>query len=174
MNTMDKPLRFRALSSADVSAYKQLMLEGYQHDSAVFISSYAERSVLPDSWWAWRIAASNGSSCGYAMLAEDEMIAALVLERSQRPKTQHKAQINAVYVRPAWRGQGIAAELLQLSLQVARQQGVQQISLSVLENNPGAKRLYQRLGFIEYGCEPMAVRHEQGYLSKYLLWQALC
>lgn len=173
MTQIASSICFRALTAHDITAYRSMMLQAYQQDSEVFISSVAERSAMPDAWWLQRIAASNGSSTAFGIFVAGELIAALVLERSQRPKTQHKAQINAVYVRPAWRGQGIAGQLLQASLQVARQQGVEQISLSVLESNPGAKRLYQRLGFIEYGCEPMAVKHQHAYLSKYLLWQSL-
>ncbi len=170
---MRPDLEFRALNAADLSAYKQLMLAGYQQDSESFVSSVAERSALPDSWWLQRIAAENRSSIGYGVFDGAELIATLVLERSQRPKTAHKAMIHAVYVRADWRGQGLAADLLQTTIALARSQGVLHLSLSVLEGNQAAQRLYQRVGFIEYGCEPMAVQQGQRYLSKHLLWQAL-
>jgi mycothiol synthase len=55
--------------------------------------------------------------------------------------------IDEVGVRPRWRGRGVAAELLRLSLRAFAERGVRRVILNVDAKNPtGATRLYERAG----------------------------
>jgi RimJ/RimL family protein N-acetyltransferase len=66
-----------------------------------------------------------------------------------------------MYVAPSHRGKGIAAELMQGVIQHARSlPGVSWVLLSVSSAAPGARRLYERLGFQLWGTEPDALRYE--------------
>jgi len=56
---------------------------------------------------------------------------------------------------PAHRGSGIGKRLLALAETRARDQGFHKTSLIVLEQNTGAKRLYDRTGYEETGREPI-------------------
>ncbi len=54
------------------------------------------------------------------------------------------------------RGKGVGTQLLQSAFDTAREQDIQRISLTVVDTNPRAQSLYERLGFVvtetkEYG-----------------------
>lgn len=55
--------------------------------------------------------------------------------------------INAIACLAAFRGQGIGSRLMWLAETLARAAGADRIALIVAEENAGAKRLYQRLGY---------------------------
>ncbi|MBN8191951.1 GNAT family N-acetyltransferase [Bacillus sp. NTK074B] len=52
-----------------------------------------------------------------------------------------------VGVIPEWRGKGIGAVLTAKCLEELRQDGMKPVGLHVNQNNPGAIKLYERLGF---------------------------
>lgn len=56
-----------------------------------------------------------------------------------------------VGVRPEWRGRGLAAALVAELLRRAHAAGWPQVLLDVNVNNPGAARVYTRLGFAAHG-----------------------
>ncbi len=54
-----------------------------------------------------------------------------------------------VAVMPVARSQGIATVVFTMLAREARTQGAEQLKLTVLASNAGARRLYARLGFVE-------------------------
>ncbi len=63
-----------------------------------------------------------------------------------------------VGVRPEWRGRGIASALVVAALSSLRAAGTRHAFLDVNVNNPGALRLYERLGFEKIGRRARFVR----------------
>lgn len=67
-------------------------------------------------------------------------------------------EIQDVYVLPERRSRGIATLLGEAAEEEARARGWESISLSVSqEGNPAARRLYERLGYVDAGLEPVRV-----------------
>jgi len=63
-----------------------------------------------------------------------------------------------VYVAAENQGQGIGTRLMQTLLDLADQWLLlRRVELTVLTENEGAKRLYERLGFVVEGCRKMSV-----------------
>jgi len=63
-----------------------------------------------------------------------------------------------VYVAAANQGQGIGTRLVQTLLDLADQWLLlRRVELTVLTENEGAKRLYERFGFVVEGCRKMSV-----------------
>jgi ribosomal protein S18 acetylase RimI-like enzyme len=56
-------------------------------------------------------------------------------------------------VAPAYRQRGIGTALLVATVDLAREQGIGALSLSVSERNDRARRLYERAGFVVVGRE---------------------
>ncbi len=57
--------------------------------------------------------------------------------------------VNVLAAYPAHRGRGFGATLLALAEDIARAQGLSAMSLIVAGGNTGARRLYQRTGYVE-------------------------
>jgi len=63
-----------------------------------------------------------------------------------------------VYVARQHQGQGVGTRLVQTLLELADQWlMLRRVELTVLTENEGAKRLYERLGFVVEGCRKMSV-----------------
>ncbi|MFP4597447.1 MAG: GNAT family N-acetyltransferase [Persicimonas sp.] len=73
-----------------------------------------------------------------------EVVRPLVELEAQAPGTWY---VNAVAVFEAFRGRGLGTQLMDLAEQLARDSGADELSLIVAENNDGARRLYERLGY---------------------------
>jgi ribosomal protein S18 acetylase RimI-like enzyme len=63
--------------------------------------------------------------------------------------------VNALATYPLGRGQGHGTRLLGVAEGIARSQGRPALSLSVVDANQGARRLYQRLGFRTVASRPL-------------------
>jgi ribosomal protein S18 acetylase RimI-like enzyme len=74
--------------------------------------------------------------------------------------------VHDVAVLPAFRGQGIAAMMLALVEDIARERDACKLTLEVLQGNVGALRLYHRVGFASYQLNP-AMGQAQ-FLQKWL------
>lgn len=63
--------------------------------------------------------------------------------------------VSGMAVYPEYRARGIGTQFMEHAFQQARARGLKQVSLIVFEQNAGAKRLYDRLGFRELTREPI-------------------
>jgi ribosomal protein S18 acetylase RimI-like enzyme len=63
--------------------------------------------------------------------------------------------INGLATLPECRGMGYGTELIELSHRLAKGQGCRELSIQTFASNPGARRLYERLGFTEIARQPM-------------------
>ncbi len=61
---------------------------------------------------------------------------------------QKDMYIDILAVSPAMRGKGVGTRLLEAVFQTAREKGFKSVSLEVVDTNPGARRLYERMGFV--------------------------
>ena len=65
----------------------------------------------------------------------------------ERRRTELAGEIWAVYVLPCLRGQGVGARMVRAAEEALRARGFQWALLGVEGDNPGARRLYERLGY---------------------------
>ena len=65
-----------------------------------------------------------------------------------------------------YRGRGVAASMLGLAEELARERGACKMTLEVLQGNAGAVRLYGRIGFAGYQLDP--AMGEARFLQKWL------
>ena len=68
-----------------------------------------------------------------------------------------RVEIARFYVDRAHHGEGIAQELMEHAIAVARQRGAKTVWLGVWEHNPRAIRFYQKCGFADVGSHPFLV-----------------
>lgn len=162
------------LTASHAVPYKALMLHAYEHAADAFTSTPEERAKETDEWWTTRIAHPQGLTVAFGALEEGRLVGTVALEFSAKPKTQHKALVVGMYVMPAARGQGLARILMQTAVQFCVRRGnIRAVQLEVTDGNLPAVALYQSLGFVAYGVEPMGLLTPTGFKSKVHMWLSL-
>ncbi|MBX3378871.1 MAG: GNAT family N-acetyltransferase, partial [Phycisphaeraceae bacterium] len=64
-----------------------------------------------------------------------------------------------VYVTPGARGRGLGKAVVARAIEEAKTwEGLARLHLAVSENAPVAKKMYESLGFVQWGYEPDAIR----------------
>lgn len=156
-----------ALSEQHVHAYRELMLEAYEHAADAFTTTAEERRAEPMSWWVKRIGSRVGLTQAYGAWEKEALVGSVALEFSSKPKTRHSALILGMYVRPSYRGRGVGTKLLQAAAQgAAERAGIRTLALTLTEGNESAMRLYKAAGFEVWGVEPLAISTTAGYKGK--------
>ena len=100
------------------------------------------RETWEEEWEGWEeelvfLAEEEGESVGYVR-AEVEI------------ESTAFGWVQEIYVVPEARGRGVGRRLLTEAAAALRERGVRDVGLEVLETNREARRLYERLGFVEY------------------------
>jgi mycothiol synthase len=89
---------------------------------------------------------------------DGNMLAGMVLahfDEQDNQVRQHKHGFTEhIYVRPGWRGRGLASALISRGLQVLKEQGIEEAELGVdSENETAAFRLYENLGYQTFSVD---------------------
>jgi len=89
------------------------------------------------------------------------------------PKLRHQC-LFAIVVRKDYRGKGVGTALIQeLQKKGKDEHGIEMLHLEVYEGNP-ARRLYERLGFIQYAVHKNFLKNPDGtYANKVMMYQYL-
>ncbi|MEM0987521.1 MAG: N-acetyltransferase [Pseudomonadota bacterium] len=66
--------------------------------------------------------------------------------------------VNVLAALPEYRGQGLGGQLLALAEEIGRAAGQQRMSIIVDAENTGARRLYERTGYVETARRPAAAQ----------------
>jgi RimJ/RimL family protein N-acetyltransferase len=94
----------------------------------------------------------------YVAEEDGHFVGSIGILRMSGRKINHIAIIWGVYVVPDARGQRIGHQLMERAITQARQWvGVTQVKLTVVTTNEAALKLYDKLGFKQWGVEPQAL-----------------
>lgn len=89
---------------------------------------------------------------------------AVFVATSRLPQPQELV-MDGIAVHPAARGQGVGTQLLEVLYQFAQQHGYRSIRLDVINTNPGARRLYERVGFVPQSTQPLPFLRAYGFTA---------
>jgi RimJ/RimL family protein N-acetyltransferase len=148
--------------------YRALRLEALRSDPLAFASSFEEEQLIPELEWRRRI-----SSVLFA-LQDDKPVGMVGIFRSRYIKTKHVCEIYGMYVRQAYRGQGIGKQLLEAVLkEIPNLQGITKIKIGVNPTQKAAEHLYRKYGFKTAGRyqKEMSIDgkfYDEIYLEKFL------
>ncbi|MCB0161079.1 MAG: GNAT family N-acetyltransferase [Caldilineaceae bacterium] len=79
-----------------------------------------------------------------------------VLALLQRKQTPSQLLMDGISVAPDMRGKGIGTRLLRSLIAWAKSEGYRSVRLDVIDTNPAARRLYERVGFVPVKTERFA------------------
>ncbi|PTX54175.1 GNAT family acetyltransferase [Litoreibacter ponti] len=147
----------RWLGAEDLAAWRDIRAEGLRLCPSAFLTTLDEFLAESDASVAAKLA--KGQVLGGFV---DGALMAVVAygRKSGKDLTSHRAELGAVYVRPAARGLGLAARLMQQLEAHAIFEGVTQLELYVEGQNAVAIRFYEKLGYVQYGKLPNAVMRD--------------
>lgn len=150
-------MHIRRLTPTDASAFQALRLAGLKAEPLAFGSSYEEEKDFPLATIEGRLAVMPDRG-PFGAFENDQLVGLVALGRESMHKLAHKAFIWGMYVKPEFRGQGIARALLTEALALARSvPGLKQVNLCANVANTVAIGLYESVGFETYGREPGAM-----------------
>ncbi|MBM3728812.1 MAG: GNAT family N-acetyltransferase [Acidobacteria bacterium] len=132
--------------------------------AAFGLSVEEHRRTTAETVWPGFVTSGDGSFVLGAFV-EGALAGMAGLFRERKVKTRHKAELWGVYVKPAWRGRGMARALVAAVLERAGCEGVEQVQLTVSAGQGEARRLYESLGFQTFGVEPQALKLDSGYVD---------
>jgi ribosomal protein S18 acetylase RimI-like enzyme len=83
--------------------------------------------------------------------------------------SRHVLEVKGLAVDPAHQGEGIGSQLLEAGIARARREGKRRLVLRVLSSNDGARRLYERHGFVVEGGVREAFLLDGAYVDDLLM-----
>lgn len=150
----------RPIGEADLPAYAALRREMLLDSPWAFASSPDDD--MPEAVLRERLAEPCHVIVGGFVRTgggEPKLVASAGVYRADKRKAQHLAHIWGVYTSPAARGRGLGRAVTAAAIDVARGwEGVEGICLGVSERSAAARRVYESLGFVQWGVEPDATR----------------
>lgn len=154
----------RQLTLNDLADYKFLRLEALRLEPTAFSGDFHEELAQSDHFHATRLQ----SGAVFGAYHDSTLIGMVGLIRYVGRKHSHHAAIWGVFVTPEYRGQGAARQLMHAALESLPSE-VTHITLGVEENNKAAIKLYESLGFIEYGLQPGVFQHDGVLINERLM-----
>lgn len=98
---------------------------------------------------------------------DGELAGSTEITRDPFDSNRHRGGLG-ISVAQKFRGQGVGELLMRTVIEEAkaRLEGVRLVTLTVFGNNPNAIRLYEKVGFVEYGRLPGGVLHRDQYVDE--------
>lgn len=155
----------RRLGLEDVAAYRAIRHEALRNHPEAFVSTAEAFAQKSDADIRQTLEALTVFG---AFLPDGSLGGINAFLRNEGAKERHRGWMIQVYVRPAHRGSGMAAALVEHLLEHARRHVVQ-VHLGVWSENVPAIRLYERLGFATYGTEPRYLFVNGRYIDEHLM-----
>lgn len=167
---MTTPFTIRRLVEADAELWRAIRLEALQNAPVAFGQTYAQAAAKPLDYFRQGTAGTNPI---FAAIAGETAVGSAALAIQDGSKRAHKADLWGMYVAPAHRGTKLGVRLIEAAFDHARVTGVTQVHLHVVSDNSAAYLLYRRMGFMPYGVEPRALRHDGRYHDEIVMVRML-
>jgi ribosomal protein S18 acetylase RimI-like enzyme len=146
----------RPLGKDDAAQWRVLRLEALRAYPLAFASAY-EEALQQDL--SVRIPEPDAPSVLFGAFHKGILSGSAGLHVWPGMKQRHKAELWGMYVAPSLQRHGVGAALVRAVIDHARTR-VAVVQLTVLRENSAAKALYERFGFVSFGIEKRALRHE--------------
>ena len=150
--------------------YKNLRLEALKKEPTAFAASYEEKVGKEDEYWQNQLKKFQEAEEDSMWFAEvnSQLVGLTGWYRSNTEKLRHSASVYAVYVKPEYRGKGIAKELIKKVLdEIESKPEIVKIDLNVNTKNETAANLYKKLGFEIVGTLHKEIFVDGEYFDEY-------
>jgi RimJ/RimL family protein N-acetyltransferase len=144
-----------------------LRLQGIAEIPQAFATSYDEELARPENHWFEKLRAGNAEDVIFGAFLNQTLVGVVGIYRDTMHNRRHKSHIWGMYVAPQARGQGAAQQLVSAAISHARTiQGIESVMLSAEYYNTSARKLYEKLGFVQWGQQERAAKIGNEYLTE--------
>ena len=171
---MTAPYTVRPVRAHEWREARALRLAALSDEVApvAFLTTYDDAATRPDEFWQEQTRSSSldaGDAARarlfVAVTATGDWVGSLVALVQRMGDTDSAGAVvedpggfvAAVYLDPGHRGRGVLAQLLAAATDWLREQGLPRARLYVHEENPRARRAYEKAGFVATGVQITAV-----------------
>lgn len=132
----------------DWESHRDIRLEMLAAAPDAFWFTHADEAVYDEADWrdriegAWLVQARDASG----------VLGSAGLGSHWEPERATVATLFGMYVAPRARGRGVGEALVRAVLDEGRRRGKSEVVLEVTSNNPAARALYERCGFVATGA----------------------
>ncbi len=145
---------------------REIRLEALEDSPYAYGQSLSEAALMSEQDWRTRLEKSVHTVARIG----DRIVALVAIRKETHEKVAHIAHINAMYVKPEARGQGVGKLLLQIAMDAAIERGgITKFKLNVTEGNESAAALYLGLGFRVVGTLEKEILQDGKYLNDILM-----
>src|SRR5689334_14440405 len=113
ISTPQGDVTIRPTCEEDAPAYRELRLQSLRDHPEAFAADYNRTLALSIEEWRERMRRAGPTGISYVAEARGELIGMTALRREDEAKLRHSATLVSVYVRPDWRGHGVADALIE-------------------------------------------------------------
>jgi len=152
-------MSIRFLSVADAEAQHALRARALL-DAPMAFSSSPEDDRLRELDAVRRLLEPTAGHAALGAFLDGALVGMATVVREGRAKTRHKANLFGMFVAPEARGHKLGRGLLEIAIETASVWGVEALHLGVNSDALAAQALYKSAGFVAWGVEPVAVRHD--------------
>lgn len=135
-------IQTRQLTDKDMHDFRHIRLSALKNNPEMFASTYDIEAKKPLDVFLKVVL----DYVVFGTYHQNNIIGMLIFHQEEDLNGIAHAHLYGFFIEPAWRGQGIATQLLQTVLAYA-QPRVKKIRLSVVATNTPAIHLYQKQGF---------------------------
>lgn len=145
-------LTFRKLIATESTNYRSIRLECLQQFPEYFGSTFEEENAQAELIFEKYIIEENPDHFMTGAFDADNLIGICGFDRQTRNKTMHRGEIVQMYVKAEYANKKVGYNLLIKTITHAfTNSEIDQVTLSFVEGNTSAKKLYENIGFISYG-----------------------
>ena len=147
-----KEVNLRSATVADAEAIAAVRIESWLATYRGMIpDEYLDSMKLEESILHWRtileaLPAAGERICVFVAEAEGQVIGFASGMLLPEPKLDMKAELTAVYLRPAWQRSGIGRRMVQKVARTLQAQGSNSLLVWVIADNAIARNFYEELG----------------------------
>jgi RimJ/RimL family protein N-acetyltransferase len=156
--------QIRRLEKSDAALFRDIRLEALQKNPEAFGSTFEKENAEPLSWFEARLGAADI----FGAFVDGTLAGMAGYSARENSKQAHKGLLWTMYVRATARSTGLGRKLVAAVLDHARGR-VEMVQLTVVSENEAARRLYSAMGFVEYGYEKKALKHDGRYYDEVLM-----
>lgn len=157
-------VKIKILTMNKASDFRKIRLSALKKAPEMFGSTYEAEVDKPLVFFE----NSLSSLTVFGAYHNKQIIGLATLAQETGTKFSHKATLSSVFIEPEFQQKGVASSLLSAVIEHSKKH-VEQILLTVADDNGPAIRLYKKFGFQTYGVDIKAMKDNGKYIDEVLM-----